>query len=107
MAKRNWMNEILGGQILLHSGILQHASYVIFVFALIIVYISINFGIERSLLTERRNQRELKHLKSDYTSKSAKLQYYSKRAEVEKRLIELNSSLMAPVDPPQKIEIEK
>ncbi len=101
------MNEILGGQILLHSGILQHARFVIYIFFLIILYISINFGMERSLLVERKNQRELKHLKSDYVSKTAKLQFLSKRTEVGKRLHQFKSTLKVPYDPPAKIVINK
>lgn len=106
MAKKNWMNEILGGQILLKSGILEQARYVLFVFVLVIIYISINFGMERSLLIERRNQRELRHLKADFTSKSSRLQFQSKRVEVEKRLIELSSTIKAPVNPPGRLIIE-
>jgi hypothetical protein len=105
MAKKNWMNARLGGQRLLNSGILQHTRYVLYIFFLVIVYISINFGMERSLLIERKNHRELKHLKADYTSKSAKLQYQSKREEVEKRLASLNSTLKAPVNPPERVII--
>lgn len=100
------MNEIFGGQILLHSGISQNPGFVVFLFVLVVLYININFGIERSLLTERRNQRELKHLKSDYISKLAKLQYNSKRTEIEKKLKELNSTLMPPVDPPIRVEMK-
>jgi hypothetical protein len=107
MARKNWMNEILGGQILLHSGILQQARFVLFIFFLIILYISINFGMEKSLLVERRNQRELKHLKSDYVSKAAKLQFLSKRTEVGKRLERFNSTLKEPYDPPAKIVIKE
>lgn len=107
MTKRDWKSEIMGGQILLRSGILQHAKFVLYVFALIILYISINFGIERSLLIERRNQKELKHLKADYTSKSSKLLYQSKRAEIEARLLEQNSNLVKPIEPPGRIIIEK
>ncbi len=107
MAKKNWMNEILGGQILLHSGIIKHAPFVLFIFFLIIIYISINFGMERSLLIQRRNERELKHLKSDYTSKTARLQFQSKRLEVEKRLLQLNSKLKAPTDPPKRVVIDR
>lgn len=106
MAKKNWMNEILGGQVLLHSGIPQNPGFVVFLFVLVVFYININFGIERSLLTERKNQRELKHLKSDYISKSAKLQYNSKRIEIEKKLKELESTLNPPVDPPIRVIIE-
>ncbi len=103
MAKKNWMNEILGGQVLLRSGISQNPGFVVFLFILVILYININFGIERSLLTERRNQRELKHLKSDFVSKSSKLQYSSKRIEIEKKLKELESTLTPPIDPPARV----
>lgn len=107
MAKHNWLTEILGGQILLSTGILKQARFVLYVFVLIILYISINFGIERSLLVERRNQKELKHLKADYTSKSAKLLYQSKMVEIEKRLLEHNSKLVKPTDPPRRILTDK
>lgn len=106
MAKKNWLNEILGGQMLLRSGILQHPGFVLYLFLLIALYISINFGIERTLLKERRNERELKHLKSDFISKSARLQYMSKPIEIEKRLKELGSTLLPPVDPPVRVIME-
>lgn len=107
MAKRKWLSEIMGGQILLTSGILQQSKFVLYIFVLIILYISINFGMESSLLTERRNQRELKNLKADFTSKSAKLLYQSKRGEIEKRLQEYNSRLVKPTEPPGRIVIGK
>ena len=97
----------MGGQILLNSGILQQSKFVLYIFVLIILYISINFGMESSLLTERRNQRELKNLKADFTSKSAKLLYQSKRGEIEKRLQEYNSKLVKPTEPAGRIIIEK
>lgn len=107
MAKRKWLSDIMGGQILLQSGILQQSKFVLYVFFLIILYITINFGIEKSLLTERRNQKELKNLKADYTSKSSKLLYQSKRDEIEKRLLEYNSKLIKPTEPPGRLIIEK
>ncbi len=106
MAKKNWMNELLGGQILLHSGISQNPSFVIFLFTIALLNITISFGVERSLLTERRNQREIKHLKSDYISKMATLQYSSKRTEIEKKLKELESTITPPIDPPLRVIME-
>jgi hypothetical protein len=103
----DWKEEIMGGGFLLQSGILQHINFVIFIFGLIILYIGINFGIERSLLTERQNQRELKHLKADYTSKYARLLYQSKRVEIENRLKLYNSNLKLPSEPPRRLVMEK
>ncbi|GEM_PF-2535804 len=107
MAKRNWLNEILGGGFLLKSKILENTGFVLYLFFLTIAYISLTFVVEKTLLIERRNTLELKHLRSDLTSKSAKLQYLSKRAEVEKRLLNLNSTLKAPVNPPIRVLIKK
>jgi len=107
MAKRNWMNEILGGQILINKVILQNLGFVLFIFVLVIMNIMINFGMERSLIKERRNQRELKHLKADYITKMATLQYNSKKTEVEKKLQELGSTLKPPIDPPIRVIMEK
>ena len=103
MAKRNWANEILGGQIWLHSGVLHQVRFILFIFSLVILYITINFSMEQSLLLERRNARELIHLKSDYVSKSSRLQYESKRIEVENKLKRLESTLKAPEDPPKRV----
>ncbi len=106
MSKINWLNEILGGHLLASSGILNNIRYIIFVFILIILYISLNFAIEDRLKTERANQRELKHLKSEYISKSAKLQNFSKKLEVDKRLRELNSKLREPSSPAIRVLID-
>ena len=101
MAKKNWMNEIFGGQIL--QRILRQVWFILFLFILIITYITLNFSMEQALLLERKNERDLKHLKSDYVSKSSRLQYESKRIEVEKKLIQLHSTLEAPENPPIRV----
>ncbi|MDD2490714.1 MAG: FtsL-like putative cell division protein [Bacteroidales bacterium] len=106
MAKRKWVSEIMGGQILIHSGILQQMGFVLYLFVLVIFYISLNFTIESKLINERHNQRELKNLKADYTGKRARLLYKSKRAEIEKMLIEYGSDLKSPADPPAYIKLD-
>ncbi len=106
MAKKRIVSELMGGDILLHGGLAQQWKFLLYLFILMILYISLNFGMERALLTERRNQRELKHLKADYTSKSARLMYKSKRIEIEKKLQEFNSGLIAPQEPPVIIKAD-
>ena len=68
-------------------------------------FISINLGVEKTQLTMRRNQRELKNLKADYTAKAARLQYLSKRNEVEGRLATQGSKLQKPSDPAKTVKI--
>ncbi len=100
--KFSFASDILGGQILSKSRINQY--FILYVFALIIIFISINLGVEKTQLTMRRNQRELKNLKADYTAKAARLQYLSKRNEVEQRLTILDSKLKRPQDPAQEVK---
>ena len=99
--------DILGGQFLAKKELSKQWFFILYIFVLVLIYISINLGVEKTQLSQRRNQRELKNLKADYTSKAAKMQYYSKRGEIEIRLIEQGSLLEKPKQPPRVIEISK
>ncbi len=101
--KFSFASDILGGQILSKSRIDQY--FILYVFALIILFISLNLGVEKTQMAMRRNQRELKNLKADYTAKAARLQYLSKRDEVEQRLITLDSKLKRPADPAKEVKL--
>ena len=103
--KFSFASDILGGQILSRRSVDQY--FVLYVFALILLFISINLGVEKTQLTMRRNQKELKNLKADYTAKAARLQYLSKRNEVEIRLIQQNSNLEKPKDPAKTVKLIK
>ncbi len=97
--------DILGGQFLSRQKITAQWLFILYIFLLILLYITINLGVEKTQLTQRRNQRELKNLKADYTSKAAKLQYQSKRGEVEQRLITLGSALQKPEHPARLVKL--
>ena len=101
--KFSFASDILGGQILSRRSVDQY--FVLYVFALILLFISINLGVEKTQLTMRRNQRELKNLKADYTAKAARLQYLSKRNEVEERLTTQDSKLKRPEDPAKEVKL--
>ena len=102
----NFASDILGGRIL--SRLRKVDQYfILYLFALVIAFISINLGVEKTQLTMRRNQRELKNLKADYTAKAARLQYLSKRNEVEARLIQQQSKLEKPKDPAKTVKLIK
>ena len=97
----SFIRDILGGQILSRSKVDQY--FVLYIFALVLIFISINLGVDKTQLTMMRNQRELKNLKADYTAKAARLQYMSKRNEVEQRLIKQDSRLKRPSDPAKEV----
>ena len=104
--KFDFASDILGGQIL---GRLKTVDqyFIIYLFALVIAFISVNLSVEKTQMTMRRNQREIKNLKADYTAKAARLQYLSKRNEVEERLMQHNSPLKKPVNPAKAVKLAK
>jgi hypothetical protein len=104
--KFNFASDILGGQILSRLKTVDQ-YFIIYLFCLVIAFISFTLSVEKTQLTMRRNQRELKNLKADYTAKAARLQYLSKRNEVEERLKKHNSSLYKPVTPAKAVKLAK
>lgn len=107
MKVKQIIDDIAGGMWLVKTGIFKHAYFVIYIFFLILVYIGMNYGFENSQIKERRNVGIIKDLKADYTGKTAKLLYQSKRLEIEKRLVEYNSKLKNPTEPPKRVIIER
>lgn len=99
----NFASDVFGGQFLSRSKIAGQWLFILYVFVLILIYISINLGVARTQLTQRRNQRILKNLKADYTSKTAKLQYSSKQGEIEIKLKATGSKVGKPCKPAQLV----
>lgn len=102
--KFNFASDILGGQILSRLKTVDQ-YFIIYLFCLVIAFITFTLSVEKTQLAMRRNQRELKNLKADYTAKAARLQYLSKRNEVEIRLLQLESKLEKPSDPAKAVKL--
>lgn len=102
--RQNIFASVLGGQILLQKGgLVKHWKFVLYLFFLVVLFISVRFGVKDTMLREVRNQETLKDLKAEYVGKNAKLLYMSKRGEVERMLSSKKSTLMAPTLPPKRI----
>ncbi len=97
------LSSLLRGQIV-KDVLGRDIWFVLYVFVIIIMYISVNLGVERTQLTIRKNQLELKNLKAEFAGKTVRLHILSKRGEVIQRLAKQNSSLVNPVSPPKVIE---
>lgn len=102
--KRRQVSQFVGGQAFFANMTLAHVKFVIYIFILIIVYISIHYASEKTLREVRDTDRELKALRAQYTSKNAALMFLSQQKEVEKQLEIKGSNLKAPVNPPQWIK---
>ncbi len=105
--KFNFTSDVFGGQFLSRMRMTGQWMFILYLFVLVIIYISINLGVARTQLTQRRNQRELKNLKADYTSKMAKLQYSSKQGEIELRLKDMGSKVQKPAKPAKLVALPK
>ena len=103
--KFNFSSNILGGQFLLNLGVTKRWFFALYIFILIIIYITLNLRVADTNIKIRRNQVALKNLKADYTSKSAKLQYQSRQGEIERRLSATGSDVKRPEHPAALVKL--
>ncbi|MFA6676827.1 MAG: FtsL-like putative cell division protein [Bacteroidales bacterium] len=103
MSKRRYLGAyIFGGQILLiNGGLIRRWKVILYVFVLILCYISIHFLVADTLTTRVRNDKIITNLNAEYTGKHARLLFISKRQEIDKRLKKMGSDLIAPDNPPK------
>lgn len=98
------ISQFFGGQAFFEQMTLSHVKFVIYVFILIIFYISFHYASEKTLLRVRVTEKEVKALRAEYTGKHATLMFLSQQKEVERQLREKRSELHAPAEPPQWIK---
>ncbi|MGM9773654.1 MAG: FtsL-like putative cell division protein [Candidatus Egerieousia sp.] len=107
MAKFSIKSDLLGGQFLSKDKVSRQWGFILYIFLLILLYITINLGVQKTQLAQSKNLRDLKNLKADYTSKAAKLQNQSSREQIRTKLIENGSTLKNPTHPAHVIEKPK
>lgn len=106
MAKRRFdiKNDLLGGQFLTRRQLAGQWVFILYIFVLIFLYITLNLAVINTQKASSRNARELKNLKADYTSKEAKLQAQSSRSEIKLRLQQSGSTLKDPTEPAFRVK---
>ena len=106
MAKKRFdiKNNILGGAFLTRSQMAGQWVFILYIFLLIFLYITLNLAVINTQKASSRNLKELKNLKADYTSKEAKLQAQSSRSEIILRLQQSGSSLKDPTEPAKRVK---
>ena len=101
MAKGSLIGNILGGQILVRGGgLIKHWKFVLYVFLLVILYISFRFEMRDTMMEEVQNEETLKDLRAEYSNKMTRMLQLSKRGEIEAKLSSNNSRLVPPKYPP-------
>lgn len=107
MAKGSLIGNILGGQILVRGGgLIKHWKFVLYVFLLVILYISFRFEVRDTMMEEVQNEETLKDLRAEYSNKMTRMLQLSKRGEIEAKLSSYNSPLVPPKYPPTIISKE-
>lgn len=102
----NLITNIISGQFL-KDLFVKNWKYLFFLFLLVIVYISLLFGMRETKRNVERNEEIIKELRSEYLGKFTRLQYQSKRGEIEKNLAKERSTIVPPSEPPTIVIIEK
>ena len=101
------ISGVIGGEPVLKNLLERQLRFIFFLFALVIVYISLDYAVNQTLVERRRLERELKSLREEYTTCKADLMFLSKREEVSKRLSRFESKVHAPLAPPKRIIMEE
>lgn len=105
---RNILSDILGGQVLvMKGGLIRHWKFVLFVFALVIFYISLNFWMRNTKQRIVSNNETIRDMRSEYMGKYAEILNLGKRGEIEKLIEKESLELIPPVTPPARVKMER
>lgn len=105
--KKEILENVLGGQILAKSSLTKNWRFIIHIFILVLVYISIHFWTRNTMQRIARNEETLRNLRSEYLGKYTRLLYSGKRGEIEQLLEQNGLELLPPDTPPTRINLRE
>ena len=103
--KKEILENVLGGQILAKSSLTKNWRFIIYIFILVLVYISIHFWTRNTMQRIARNEETLRNLRSEYLG--TRLLYSGKRGEIEQLLEQNGLELLPPDTPPTRINLKE
>ena len=98
------ISTLFGGRTLLQGVISKHLYFILYIFGLLILYITVNNTVEKTRVANYKLEKELQVQYADYTRKTAGLMQLSQQQEIEKQLKAKGSELKAPSNPPAWIK---
>ncbi len=102
------LKHILGGDIIAgKKGLARHWKFILFLFALVIAYITIHFWVRGTMQRISRNEDLIRNMRSEYMGKYSEMLSMSKRGEIEKLLDEKDLALIPPDVPPTIVKLEE
>lgn len=105
--KKEILENVLGGQVLARRGLTKNWKFIIYIFILVLIYISIHFWTRNTMQRIARNEETLRNLRSEYMGKYTRLLYTGKRGEIEQLLEENGLELLPPDTPPTRINLKE
>jgi len=105
--KAKIISNVLGGEPVLKNLVERQLWFIFFLFALVIVYISLHYAVGQTLVEGRKLEKELKGLRAEYITFKADLMFLSRQDEVSRHLTEIGSKIHAPLVPPKRIKMEE
>lgn len=101
-----YIKSIFMGDFLTVINAHKNVPFILYVFVLIIAYITINLLIEKTMTIRENNAEIIENLKIDYTHKSLEVVSIDTRSKVEEMLRANGSSLKKPEEAPAQITEE-
>jgi hypothetical protein len=101
--RKKIIKGVFDGEPVLKNLVERQLRFIFFLFALVIVYISLHYAVSQTLIETRKLERELKNLRAEYYTCKTDLMFLSKREEVSRHLITFGSKVHAPLVPPKRI----
>ena len=105
--KKEILENVLGGQVLARRGLTKNWKFIIYIFILVLVYISIHFWTRNTMQRIARNEETRRNLRAEYMGKYTRLLYTGKRGEIEQLLEENGLELLPPDTPPTRINLKE
>lgn len=99
-----YLKSIIRGDFLTLIKADKNIPFILYVFFLIIAYITINLLIEKTMTVHRSNAEVIEELRIDYTQKSTRLISIDTRNNIEEMLEDNGSELKKPQQAPREIE---
>ena len=105
--RKKIISGVFHGEPVLKNLVERQLYFILFLFVLVITYITLHYAVGQTLVEGRRLERELKSLNAEYKTCTSQLMFLSKREEVSRRLTQLGSKVQAPTAPSRRIIMEE
>ncbi|MDR1553948.1 MAG: hypothetical protein LBS69_10895 [Prevotellaceae bacterium] len=106
LVRSNVLKDIISGKIFVSSNIQKHLGYIFFIFFLAVFYIGYCYTVENTIRENKKLDKEIKLLRTEYIYQSSELMRTGKKSEIIKQIQERNLTLKEPKNPFIRIKIK-